>query len=101
MADRITALEEPDIEHCLFEHGFESLYCKEAGVATGQWRRRDSPRSIIARAVKKRTKPGMALAILEAANAPGSPPVPAPLRLLIETAVRLARGDVRSQTRAR
>jgi putative ATP-dependent endonuclease of OLD family len=93
LPDRITALDEPDIEHCLFAQGFAPVYCKEAGVSPGHWRARDSPRSIIARAVKKRTKPGMALAVLEAVNAGDSRSVPAPLRVLIDTAVRLARGQ--------
>lgn len=34
-SERITALDEPDIEHCLFEHGFAAVYCKEAGVDIG------------------------------------------------------------------
>jgi putative ATP-dependent endonuclease of the OLD family len=94
-SERITGLDEPDIEHCLFEQGFAPVYCKEAGVAIAASRHsraRERSTSIIARAVKKRTKPGMALAVLEAANTPGGPQVPTPLRGLIETAVRLARG---------
>jgi putative ATP-dependent endonuclease of OLD family len=96
LLDRITALDEPDIEHCLFERGFAPVYCKEAGAGppTRHSRARERARSIITRAVKKRSKPGMALAVLEAANTLGGPQVPAPLRALIETAVRLARGPM-------
>jgi putative ATP-dependent endonuclease of OLD family len=96
-SERITALGEPDIERCLFEHGFAPVYCKAAGIAlpaAGRPRGRDSAQAIIARALKKRTKPGMALTVLEAANASGSSAVPAPLRAVIETAVRLARGQM-------
>jgi putative ATP-dependent endonuclease of the OLD family len=95
LSQRITALDEPDLEHCLFEHGFAPVYCKEAGGAIPAFRHSragERTRSIITRAVKKRSKPGMALAVLEAANSPDGPRVPAPLRGLIETAVRLARG---------
>jgi putative ATP-dependent endonuclease of OLD family len=97
VAERITALDEPDIEHCLFQHGFAPVYCHEAGVTgarAGHPRARDQVASIIARAVKKRSKPAMALAVLAVANEPGGPPVPPPLRNLIETAIRLARGPV-------
>jgi putative ATP-dependent endonuclease of OLD family len=92
-AERITALRELDIEHCLFDHGFAPVFAKHAGRAPVPSRGRAPERStaIITRAVKRRSKPALALAVLEAANTPGGPPVPAPLRTLIETAVRLAR----------
>jgi putative ATP-dependent endonuclease of OLD family len=95
-SDRITALLEPDIEHCLFAQGFAAVYRKEAGAGPLSQPSRVPERAhaIIARAVKKRTKPALALAVVEAANAAGGPQVPAPLRALIETAVRLARGPV-------
>jgi len=91
--DRITALDELDIEHCLFEQGFAAVYRKEAGAGPSSQpsRPHDRAHSIIARALKKRTKPAMALAVIEAANTVGGPQVPPPLRALIETAVRLAR----------
>ena len=41
--------------------------------------------------IQNRPDERQALAVIEAANASGGPQVPAPLRALIETAVRLAR----------
>ncbi len=96
MEDRITILEEADIEHCLFYNGYADLYQRFAGAVMkgprGR-RRRERASSIIARAIHARSKPGLALAALEAANRPSSPGVPRQLRATIETAVRLARPD--------
>jgi putative ATP-dependent endonuclease of OLD family len=95
--DRITMLEERDIEHCLFQHGYADLYRSLAGVPplSPRGRRfRERPTAIIHRAIHARSKPGLALAVLEAANRPGAPGVPGQLRSLIETTVRLARPAV-------
>ena len=95
--DRITMLEEPDIEHCLFQHGYADLYRSLAGVPPPAPRRRrfrERPTAVIHRAIHARSKPGLALAVLEAANRPGAPGVPGQLRSLIETTVRLARPAV-------
>ena len=96
--DRVTMLDEPDIEHCLYYNGYAELYQKFAGVAgAGPHGRRGRERasSIIARAIRARSKPGLALAALEAANRPGSPGVPPQLRATIDTVVRLARPEGR------
>jgi len=95
--DRITMLEEPDIEHCLFHHGYADLYRSLAGApaTTGRGRRfRERPTTIISRAIHARSKPGLALAVLEAANRPDAPRAPWQIRSLIETVVRLARPAV-------
>lgn len=96
--ERITRLEDRDIEHCLYFHGYGDTYRQAAGGALpaprGRRQQRERVSAIIARAVHARSKPGLALAVLEAANQPGSPGVPGPLRSLIETAVRLARPPV-------
>jgi putative ATP-dependent endonuclease of the OLD family len=97
-SDRITVLEERDIEHCLYFHGYAGLYRQAAGAAVAARkgkRMRERATQTIARAIHARSKPGLALAVLEAANQPGSPGVPPPLRQLIETAVRLARGELK------
>jgi putative ATP-dependent endonuclease of the OLD family len=95
--DRITMLEEPDVEHCLFHHGYAGVYRALAGVplpgARGR-RHRERPTAVISRAIHARSKPGLALAVLEAANGPDAPGVPGQLRSLIETTVRLARPAV-------
>ena len=92
--DRITMLEEEDIEHCLYYNGYAPLYQAMAGarVEPGRGRRlREKASSIISRAIHARSKPGLALAVLEAANQPGSPGVPPQLAAVIDTVVRLAR----------
>jgi putative ATP-dependent endonuclease of the OLD family len=92
--DRITMLEEPDVEHCLFHHGYADVYRALAGApppgARGR-RYRERPTAVISRAIHARSKPGLALAVLEAANRPDAPGVPGQFRSLIETVVRLAR----------
>jgi putative ATP-dependent endonuclease of the OLD family len=95
--DRITMLEEADIEHCLFRHGYADVYRSLAGppVPGPRGRRyRERPSGVIMRAIHARSKPGLALAVLEAANRPDAPGVPGQLRSLIETAARLARPAV-------
>jgi putative ATP-dependent endonuclease of OLD family len=95
--DRITMLEEPDVEHCLFHRGYADVYRTLAGAPPpgGRGRRfRERPTAVIHRAIHARSKPGLALAVLEAANRPDAPGVPGQLRSLIETAVRLARPAV-------
>ncbi len=93
--DRLTQLHERDIEHCLYYNGYERLYREASGPAppaAARGRRgRERATHIIDRAIHARSKPGLALAVLEAANQPDSPGVPPPLRAMIETAVRLAR----------
>ena len=63
--DRLTLLPAQDIEHFLFENGFEEVFRKEAGVGPHQ---QLSPSRIIDKAVNRRSKPGMALAVVEAAE---------------------------------
>jgi putative ATP-dependent endonuclease of OLD family len=95
LTDRITRLEEPDIEHCLFFNGYEDVYQSAAGPAPPGSRARGRERAsrVIDRAIHKRSKPGLALAIVESANQPGAAPIPEALRRLVETVVRLARAS--------
>jgi putative ATP-dependent endonuclease of the OLD family len=96
--DRITMLDDVDIEHCLYNNGYADLYKQLAGspVTSARGRRaRERAGNVISRAVHAKSKPGLALAVLEAANRPDSPGVPPPLRRLIETAVRLAQSPSR------
>jgi hypothetical protein len=54
---------------------------------------REKATNIITRAIHARSKPGLALAVLEAANKPGSPGVPRQLRTVIERVAGLARAE--------
>jgi putative ATP-dependent endonuclease of the OLD family len=94
LEERVTMLDEADIEHSLYYNGYAALYQELAGAVVGGLRgrrMREKATSIITRAIHARSKPGLALAVLEAANREGSPGVPRQLRTLIETVVRLAR----------
>ncbi|ALP41070.1 DUF2813 domain-containing protein [Aeromonas schubertii] len=86
--DRLTLLPAADIEHYLYQHGFESVYRREAGVgdktplSTGR---------IIDKAIHHRSKPGMALAVVEEAERLGE--IPPVLRQMFAKVVAMARGQ--------
>jgi putative ATP-dependent endonuclease of OLD family len=93
-SDRITVLDEPDIEQCLWHHGYEEVYGELAGLGPRPQRpkrKRHWPASVIERAMHRRSKPAVALAVVDAAGRPDSPGVPPVLQRVIETVVRLAR----------
>ncbi len=92
--ERITALRERDIEHCLFHHGYASVYEHAAGVHVSP-RHSVPARSIIHKALTRTSKPYMAFQVILEASKPNSPGVPPPLRRMIETCVRLARAAPR------
>lgn len=98
LADRVTMLADRDIEHCLYYNGYQHFYRSQAGPipADRRGRRiRERATSVITRAIHARSKPGLALGVVEAANAAGAPPVPGQLRSLIETCIVLARAGNR------
>ena len=98
VGDRITALDEPDIEHCFWRHGHAATIAAMAGVPTDV--HRSSARQTIARAVKRQSKPLLALKLVEAVAARGPVGVPAPLAALVETCVRLSRDAPRRAAQA-
>jgi putative ATP-dependent endonuclease of OLD family len=87
---RITGLDEPDIEHCFWHHGHADVIGEVAGVPLRP-DQRISPRQTIGKAVKRRSKPFLALKLVESVATRGPSGVPAPLARLIETCVGLAR----------
>jgi putative ATP-dependent endonuclease of OLD family len=88
--DRITALREHDIEHCFYQHGYAAVYQRAAGIRVSA-RHATPAKNVIHRALRRWSKPYMALQVILAASEPGSPGVPTPLREMIETCIRLAR----------
>jgi len=88
--DRVTFLPERDIEHCFWHSGHAETIVDVAGLAPSMARRL-KPTPTIARAVQRRSKPHLALRLVESVAVRGSAGVPAPLARLIETCVRLAR----------
>jgi len=95
--ERITALRERDIEHCLYHYGYAAVYQRAAGVHVSP-RHSVPARSIIHKALTRTSKPYMAFQVILEAARPGSPGVPPPLRHMIETCVRLARAAPRRGT---
>lgn len=96
--DRITRLEDRDMEHCFYAHGFDDVFLRAAGVVPRRPRgarstsRGPNPSKVIARAISERSKPRLALEVLEAMSERGPDAVPPTLRALVESAVKLARG---------
>lgn len=80
-------LEENDLEHCCWAHGYESLYREAAQAQAGK------PTAVIQAAVKRRTKPHMALLVGEEMRRRGAAGVPPVLARLLEQAVRAARRE--------
>jgi putative ATP-dependent endonuclease of OLD family len=89
VGERVTLLRERDIEHCFWHHGHAATILRAAGIDARA--RGVTPKRAIARAVEKRSKPGLALGLVDAAARRGSAGVPPPLARLIETCVALAR----------
>lgn len=95
----VTLLEDQDIEHCFWAHGFHDVFRAAAGMkpaGTPKVLKRTTSRDpkaskVISRAIAIRSKPRLALEVLEAVAERGPDAVPTKLRSLIETTVRLAR----------
>jgi putative ATP-dependent endonuclease of OLD family len=96
---RISKLTERDIEHCFWQHGHAATIAEVAGLPPGGVER-IAPRHAIAKAVQRRSKPFLALKLVESVAAGGAQAVPAPLARLIDTCVRLARDAPRRAVEA-
>ena len=88
---RISKIGYRDVEQCLWHNGFEDVYRKAARISPRPDRRGPPPHRIIQKAVRKRSKPYLALAVAEAAAERGRRSIPDVLRNVIETSVALAR----------
>lgn len=97
-AGRITRLEDRDMEHCFYAHGFDDVFLRAAGIVPRRPRsgratsRGPNPSKVITRAIAERSKPRLALEVLEALAERGPDAVPPVLRSLVESAVKTARG---------
>jgi putative ATP-dependent endonuclease of OLD family len=87
---RVTLLQEKDVEHCFRRHGFADVFRKAAFPAGGRPEKMPA-KAVIGRAIEKRSKPFLAVQLLEAVAERGPDAVPPPLRRAIETCVDLAR----------
>ncbi|MGO1618127.1 MAG: DUF2813 domain-containing protein [Oceanisphaera sp.] len=85
--NHLTVLPNIDIERYLFDNGLESVFREEAQIYDAH-----TPiNRIIERALSRRTKPGMALAIIEAIELQGVKRVPTELRRMFARIVANAR----------
>jgi putative ATP-dependent endonuclease of OLD family len=92
--DRILRLDAPDIEHDLFRNGYADVIARAAGRRGRHPGNVPDERigSVVREATRRVSKPGLALAVLEEANARGGAGVPPSVRRLVEMARALARG---------
>jgi putative ATP-dependent endonuclease of OLD family len=96
VGDRVTRLGRPDVEHVLWEGGYDYVYhsiargrstvSRTSGKASGK-----NPSRVIEQAVRNSSKPFLALTVVEQANESDSPDVPAVLQATIRTVLRMAR----------
>lgn len=98
VSDRVTELEERNIELFMWHNGFDRVYRQESGVSNAHPRRRrgedDDARFFIERAIDNLSKPRLAILAAEAVDEAGPSHVPRALKQVVETCVRLARqGD--------
>lgn len=89
---RVTKLKEDDVESCFWENGFEDVFRGIAGPApAGSGKKTEKAKDVIKRAVRTASKPGLALALGQAVQAPEAPSIPRQISNLICDAVRRAR----------
>ncbi|MCC4263045.1 ATP-dependent endonuclease [Oceanimonas baumannii] len=85
--DHLTVLPRTDIEHYMYFNGLEQVFRQEARI----FDKHTPPSRIIERALSRRSKPGMALALVEAIEPHGPERVPVELRRMFARMVALAR----------
>ena len=88
--DRITLLQEADVENCFWRYGYADVF-RKAAYPSGGPQGRMPAKAVIQRAIQRHSKPYMAVLLLDALIERGPGGVPPPLRRAIETCVRLAR----------
>ncbi|WP_116473068.1 DUF2813 domain-containing protein [Zobellella maritima] len=86
-ADHLTVLPRADMENYLFYNGLEDVFRQEAQVQD----KHTPAGKIIERALSRRSKPGMALAVVEAIEMQGPERVPMELRQMFTRIVAIAR----------
>ncbi|MFQ5538228.1 MAG: ATP-dependent endonuclease [Gemmatimonadota bacterium] len=102
-ADRhITQLHHRDMERLFWHSGYADVYRKAAGLPSGKKRKRNEsdrpPRWVIGKAIRKRSKPYLALSVVEECERRGAEGVPKVLRRVIHASVALARAAVDDDT---
>ncbi len=91
--EHITRLPLSDVEHYLWQAGYSDVYVKAARFNRKHGGGKRSPDNVIGRAISARSKPFLAVSVVEACAQVGSPGVPPLLRETIDRTVRLARAN--------
>ncbi|PSW05378.1 ATP-dependent endonuclease [Photobacterium lipolyticum] len=86
---RLTVLPDLDIEHFLFNHGYESLFRELANVSEENPM---PPKKIIRKALKRYAKPDLALAIVEYSDESDIEQIPLLIRWVLKRVVAMSRG---------
>ena len=86
----LTLLDDVDIEHFFYSNGFESVYRIESGYGFAQ---NVSKNKIIERAIHRRSKPGLAINIIEKADRLGPKGIPELIRRMFSSLIELAGGN--------
>ncbi len=87
---RLTILPAPDIEHFLFQNGFESVF---RALIHAEKDQKTPNKKLLMRAIKRHAKPDIALAVVQHAQQMPNEKLPLLLRWLIKRIVNLARGQ--------
>ena len=88
----MTVLPHRDIEHFLFAHGYDNVFCRAAGLDKKSLRNLSQDK-IIDMAIKKKTKPGLALEVMEAMAQSGAAGVPRLFVKMFKNLLALSRAD--------
>lgn len=93
--ERISRIKEPDIEHCLWHHGYQSFYENAVDKNHEEMIKSKSgdpqyPTETIKAAIASTSKPHLAYGVLENVKKNGAAGVPPAIRIAIEMAVTLA-----------
>jgi putative ATP-dependent endonuclease of OLD family len=87
----VTMLGYRDVETCLWHEGFEDVYREAARIVPRPDGVGPAPGRVIHKAVRKKSKPYLAIAVAEAAAERGPETIPVLLRTVIERSIQLAR----------
>ncbi|MDO6542772.1 ATP-dependent endonuclease [Photobacterium sanguinicancri] len=86
---RLTILPDRDIEHFLYNNGYEPLFRELANIASDAPM---PPRKIIRRALKRYAKPDVALAMVAYSDEHGQEKIPLLIRWILKRIVAMSRG---------
>lgn len=93
LQDHLTVLPHLDIEHFFYANGFARVYQDAAGLNAAQ-RRTLHADKIIESAIHKKSKPGMALAVVNQMQQQGPDSVPQLFRDMLRRILKLAKSEI-------